>query len=180
MVLRQMRIRDRFSQVSSETEAIIGAGLIILPCPTWLTWRVLPPFDGGHKQAERHLNGFATESDPRDRLHRADLPQPAPGLGVPDQPPSSLRVIEAIMDKSRTISMLLHFGLLGIACLAVAEKFIPLFPSYVLLMLLGLTVSDGAMLAMTSWRRVSGPSSARTSLRKRKRYLGIDLSIIPR
>ncbi|OKO79134.1 hypothetical protein AC629_29220 [Bradyrhizobium sp. NAS80.1] len=26
-----MRIRDRFSQFSSETEAIIGAGLIILP-----------------------------------------------------------------------------------------------------------------------------------------------------
>ncbi|OKO74627.1 DedA family protein [Bradyrhizobium sp. AS23.2] len=53
------------------------------------------------------------------------------------------------MDTSSTIAMFLHFGLLGIACLAVAEKFIPLFPSYVLLMLLGLTVSDGGMLAMT-------------------------------
>lgn len=53
------------------------------------------------------------------------------------------------MDTSSAIAMFLHFGLLGIACLAVAEKFIPLFPSYALLMLLGLTVSDGAMLAMT-------------------------------
>lgn len=53
------------------------------------------------------------------------------------------------MDTSSTIAMFLHFGLLGIGCLAVAEKFIPLFPSYVLLMLLGLTVPDGTMLAMT-------------------------------
>ncbi|GAA0001813.1 hypothetical protein BRDID11002_18140 [Bradyrhizobium diazoefficiens] len=53
------------------------------------------------------------------------------------------------MDTSSTIAMFLHFGLLGIGCLAIAEKFIPLFPSYVLLMLLGLTVSDGASLAMT-------------------------------
>ncbi|MDH2345946.1 DedA family protein [Bradyrhizobium sp. SSUT18] len=53
------------------------------------------------------------------------------------------------MDTSSTIAMFLHFGLLGIGCLAIAEKFIPLLPSYVLLMLLGLTVSDGAMLAMT-------------------------------
>jgi membrane protein DedA with SNARE-associated domain len=53
------------------------------------------------------------------------------------------------MDTSSTITMFLHFGLLGVGCLAVAEKFIPLFPSYVLLMLLGLTVPDGASLAMT-------------------------------
>ena len=53
------------------------------------------------------------------------------------------------MDTSSTIAMFLHFGLLGVGCLAVAEKFIPLFPSYVLLMLLGLTVPDGTMLAMT-------------------------------
>jgi membrane protein DedA with SNARE-associated domain len=53
------------------------------------------------------------------------------------------------MDASSTIAMFLHFGLLGIGCLAVAEKFIPLFPSYVLLMLLGLAVPDGASLAMT-------------------------------
>ncbi|MGY3531263.1 DedA family protein [Bradyrhizobium sp. USDA 4452] len=53
------------------------------------------------------------------------------------------------MDTSSTIAMFLHFGLVGVGCLAVAEKFIPLLPSYVLLMLLGLTVSDGSMLAMT-------------------------------
>lgn len=53
------------------------------------------------------------------------------------------------MDTSSTIAMFLHFGLLGVGCLAVAEKFIPLLPSYVLLMLLGLTISDGKMLAMT-------------------------------
>jgi len=46
--------------------------------------------------------------------------------------------------------MFLHFGLAGIACLAIAEKFVPLFPSYVLLMLLGLTVSDGTALATTT------------------------------
>ncbi|AUC94145.1 DedA family protein [Bradyrhizobium sp. SK17] len=53
------------------------------------------------------------------------------------------------MDTSSTIAMFLHFGLAGIGCLAIAEKFIPLLPSYVLLMLLGLTVPDGATLAMT-------------------------------
>ena len=40
------------------------------------------------------------------------------------------------MDTSSTIAMFLHFGLVGVGCLAVAEKFIPLLPSYVLLMLL--------------------------------------------
>ncbi|RJF76315.1 DedA family protein [Rhodopseudomonas palustris] len=53
------------------------------------------------------------------------------------------------MDTSNTITLFLSFGLVGVGCLAVAEKFIPLFPSYVLLMLLGLTVTDGTMLAMT-------------------------------
>lgn len=53
------------------------------------------------------------------------------------------------MDPSNTVTLFLSFGLLGVGCLAVAEKFIPLFPSYVLLMLLGLTVTDRTMLAMT-------------------------------
>jgi len=53
------------------------------------------------------------------------------------------------MDTSNTMTLFLNFGLLGVGCLAVAEKFLPLFPSYVLLMLLGLTVPDGTMLAMT-------------------------------
>lgn len=53
------------------------------------------------------------------------------------------------METSGTIATLLSFGLLGIGCLAVVEKFVPLFPSYVLLMFLGMTVSDSATLAMT-------------------------------
>uniref|UniRef100_Q07L01 Putative alkaline phosphatase protein n=1 Tax=Rhodopseudomonas palustris (strain BisA53) TaxID=316055 RepID=Q07L01_RHOP5 len=53
------------------------------------------------------------------------------------------------MDPSNTITIFLSFGLLGVGCLAVAEKFIPLFPSYVLLMLLGLTITDSTTLAMT-------------------------------
>jgi membrane protein DedA with SNARE-associated domain len=53
------------------------------------------------------------------------------------------------METSSTIATLLSFGFVGIGCLAVIEKFIPLFPSYVLLMFLGMTVSDGATLTMT-------------------------------
>ncbi|WP_013503401.1 DedA family protein [Rhodopseudomonas palustris] len=53
------------------------------------------------------------------------------------------------MDTSNTITVFLSFGLLGVGCLAIAEKFIPLFPSYVLLMLLGLTIADYTTLAMT-------------------------------
>ncbi|MDQ2082936.1 DedA family protein [Xanthobacteraceae bacterium Astr-EGSB] len=53
------------------------------------------------------------------------------------------------MDTPSTIELFLHLGLLGVGCLAVAEKFIPMFPSYVLLMLLGLTIADGTTLAMT-------------------------------
>jgi alkaline phosphatase len=53
------------------------------------------------------------------------------------------------METSSTIVTLLSFGLVGIGCLAVVEKFVPLFPSYVLLMFLGMTVSDSATLAMT-------------------------------
>jgi alkaline phosphatase len=53
------------------------------------------------------------------------------------------------MDTPSAIELSLHLGLLGVGCLAVAEKFIPMFPSYVLLMLLGLTIADGPTLAMT-------------------------------
>ncbi|SEE81181.1 alkaline phosphatase [Rhizobiales bacterium GAS191] len=52
------------------------------------------------------------------------------------------------MDTSGIVTTLMSFGLAGILCLSVVEKFIPLFPSYVLLMLLGMTVPDGASLAM--------------------------------
>jgi membrane protein DedA with SNARE-associated domain len=53
------------------------------------------------------------------------------------------------MDTSSTIATLLSFGLVGIGCLAVIEKFVPLLPSYVLLMVLGMTISDGVTLTMT-------------------------------
>jgi alkaline phosphatase len=53
------------------------------------------------------------------------------------------------MDTPSTIDLFLHLGLAGVGCLAVAEKFIPMFPSYVLLMLLGLTVADGTTLVLT-------------------------------
>jgi membrane protein DedA with SNARE-associated domain len=53
------------------------------------------------------------------------------------------------MENSSTIATLLSFGLAGIGCLAIVEKFVPLFPSYVLLMFLGMTVSDSTTLTMT-------------------------------
>ena len=53
------------------------------------------------------------------------------------------------METSSTIVTLLSFGFAGIGCLAIVEKFVPLFPSYVLLMFLGMTISDGPTLAMT-------------------------------
>ncbi|WP_288192123.1 DedA family protein [uncultured Phyllobacterium sp.] len=42
-----------------------------------------------------------------------------------------------------TIATLLSFGLVGFGSLALLEKFIPVIPSYVLFMLLGMTVPDG-------------------------------------
>lgn len=53
------------------------------------------------------------------------------------------------METSSTITMLLSFGLVGVGCLAVVEKFVPLIPSYVLLMCLGMTVPDGETLTLT-------------------------------
>lgn len=53
------------------------------------------------------------------------------------------------MENSSTIATLMSFGLAGIGCLAIVEKFVPLFPSYVLLMFLGMTVSDSTTLTMT-------------------------------
>lgn len=53
------------------------------------------------------------------------------------------------MDAPSTIDLFLHLGLLGVGGLAVAEKFIPMVPSYILLMLLGLTMTDGTTLALT-------------------------------
>jgi alkaline phosphatase len=53
------------------------------------------------------------------------------------------------METSSAITTLLSFGLLGAGLLAFAEKFVPLLPSYVLLMLVGMTVSSGIDLTMT-------------------------------
>lgn len=50
------------------------------------------------------------------------------------------------MDTSSTIATLMSFGLIGVGLLALAEKFIPIFPSYVMLMILGMTAADGAAL----------------------------------
>lgn len=51
------------------------------------------------------------------------------------------------MEMSPAIATMLSFGIVGMVFLAVAEKFVPVFPSYVLLMLLGMTATDGFNLA---------------------------------
>ena len=53
------------------------------------------------------------------------------------------------METSSTITALLSFGIFGAGCLALAEKFIPVMPSYVLLMFIGMTVTNGNALTMT-------------------------------
>ncbi len=47
------------------------------------------------------------------------------------------------MEMSPVIVTMLSFGIVGLVCLAVAEKFIPIFPSYVLLMFVGMTAKGG-------------------------------------
>ncbi len=51
------------------------------------------------------------------------------------------------MEMSPIIVTMLSFGIVGLVCLAVAEKFIPIFPSYVLLMFVGMTAKGGLNLA---------------------------------
>ncbi|QND54793.1 DedA family protein (plasmid) [Phyllobacterium sp. 628] len=46
------------------------------------------------------------------------------------------------METPHIIAWLIGYGFIGITCLAAIEKFVPLFPSYVLLMLLGMTIPD--------------------------------------
>lgn len=53
------------------------------------------------------------------------------------------------VDSSGLIPLLLTFGLLGIGCLALLEKLIPIVPSYVLLTFLGMTAVDRRALALT-------------------------------
>lgn len=52
------------------------------------------------------------------------------------------------MDPATLFDSWLGFGLAGIGALAFAEKFVPIVPSYVLLMLLGMTAVDGTALAL--------------------------------
>lgn len=59
---------------------------------------------------------------------------------------------------SGTAAYLLSFGLAGAGVLAVAERFAPLLPSYVLLMFLGLTVPDNATLLLTIGVTTLAPS----------------------
>ncbi|WP_454811232.1 DedA family protein [Labrys neptuniae] len=53
------------------------------------------------------------------------------------------------MEMSPAIVAMLGFGLAGITCLAIAEKFLPVIPSYILLMFLGMAARDGPGLAAT-------------------------------
>ncbi|MDH6234760.1 membrane protein DedA with SNARE-associated domain [Mesorhizobium soli] len=51
------------------------------------------------------------------------------------------------MEMSSAIIAMLGFGVAGVSCLAVAEKFVPIIPSYILLMLLGTAVTRRSDLA---------------------------------
>lgn len=91
------------------------------------------------------------------------------------------------MEPSSAVSWLLSFGFVGVGCLAVAEKFVPLFPSYVLLMLLGLTVPDvpnliltvvattlGSVLGGFGWYAIGwwlGPQRARSAVARYGKYV---------
>ncbi|MBS1167488.1 MAG: putative alkaline phosphatase protein [Proteobacteria bacterium] len=52
------------------------------------------------------------------------------------------------MDAAHLVAMVLSFGLPGLLFIALAEKFTPIIPSYVLLMLLGMTLPNSGMLAL--------------------------------
>ena len=52
------------------------------------------------------------------------------------------------MHSSYAVALFLNFGLLGAFCIALVEKFAPMIPSYVTLMLLGMTASDSSSLVM--------------------------------
>ncbi len=46
------------------------------------------------------------------------------------------------------MSLVLGFGMVGVLAISFAEKFVPIVPSYVMLMLLGMTADDGAGLSL--------------------------------
>lgn len=60
------------------------------------------------------------------------------------------------MDAQHFIEPFLTLGLLGPAAIALIEKFAPVVPSYVVLMLLGLATSDGMALVMTVFATAAG------------------------
>jgi len=60
------------------------------------------------------------------------------------------------MDAAALFSTWLGFGLVGIGALAFVEKFVPIVPSYVLLMLLGMTAANGTALALLIVVTVAG------------------------
>lgn len=60
------------------------------------------------------------------------------------------------MDISHFIDMFLQLGLAGMFLIAFAEKFAPIFPSYVMLMLLGMTVRDNTLLILTIFATATG------------------------
>lgn len=52
------------------------------------------------------------------------------------------------MEAAHLVTMVLSFGLPGMLFIALAEKFTPVIPSYVMLMLLGMTLPNSGMLAL--------------------------------
>lgn len=63
---------------------------------------------------------------------------------------------ELVAQAPSTIISFINCGPAGIFCLAVLEKFVPLFPSYILLMLLGLLASDPLTLAFSTAAMTTG------------------------
>ncbi len=62
----------------------------------------------------------------------------------------------AVMDFSHIGDVFLNAGLFGVMFIALSEKFTPIFPSYVMFMLLGMAVSDGLTLVMTILATATG------------------------
>lgn len=60
------------------------------------------------------------------------------------------------MDSSHIIALFLSLGIFGMAAIALIEKFAPVVPSYVLLMLLGMTVPNWTALLMATLATAAG------------------------
>ncbi len=64
------------------------------------------------------------------------------------------------MEATHIVSSFVSLGYLGLFCIAFAEKLIPVVPSYVMLMLLGMTVSDSTGLCLAVAATVLGSLAA--------------------